>query len=291
MDATLLHHPGSGNGSWSRERLLAMLSDAGIDAHYVEVEDAPLPPLRGTVVVAGGDGTVKKAALAVRGAAAELAILPIGGGNNIARSLDVFDTPEALLRGLAAASRRQFFTGAVLGGAEPQRFVEAVGLGAIAEAAQQGAADETSSEKRRRGRMQLHRALLEAEPVGAAVFGDGARLSEPALIVEILNMPTIHANLPLAPQTDPGDDRLALAWLPATRRQAMLDWLANDDCQGPPPLCCREVREAVLEGIDGLPLRLDDRTQPAPAARLVLRVDPAPVTYLVPRIGPRICPP
>src|SRR5581483_1551949 len=50
------------------------------------------------VVVIGGDGSVKRAALALAGSGLPLAIIPLGTANNIAKSLGLEGSPRDLIR-------------------------------------------------------------------------------------------------------------------------------------------------------------------------------------------------
>lgn len=90
------------------------------------------PPL---VVVAGGDGTVRQAAAALRDSGVPLAIVPAGTGNVLARAIRLTG-PAAAVRGLANATERTLDLGEVSwgppGDIDPtatEIFVVACGMG------------------------------------------------------------------------------------------------------------------------------------------------------------------
>src|SRR5262245_10485862 len=85
MDVVLLHNAGAGDESWSRRDLVRLVRASGFEPHYLPVQSALEHPKlleRGKfVIVAGGDGAVRKAALALLGRHRPLAPLPLGTAN------------------------------------------------------------------------------------------------------------------------------------------------------------------------------------------------------------------
>src|SRR5688572_33374639 len=81
MRVTLVHNPGAGDESHSAKRILKRLTDAGHDATLGLTGkrgiSKALEDPGDLVVAAGGDGTIKKVALALAGRGIPLAILPI----------------------------------------------------------------------------------------------------------------------------------------------------------------------------------------------------------------------
>src|SRR5262252_1764640 len=90
MKISLLHNPDAGDG-FSLEEVrdvnegagheIVLEVEKGIDFGRAAGKDIEL------IVVAGGDGTVRRAVDALSGAGTPLAILPFGTANNIARTL------------------------------------------------------------------------------------------------------------------------------------------------------------------------------------------------------------
>ncbi|WP_282024203.1 diacylglycerol/lipid kinase family protein [Limimaricola cinnabarinus] len=69
----------------------------------------------GTVVAAGGDGTIMAVASALRGSGCALGILPLGTFNFFARGYGIPEDPESAARVIAAGHRRKVDLGAVNG--------------------------------------------------------------------------------------------------------------------------------------------------------------------------------
>lgn len=286
MRATLFHQPTSGGNEHPPEELLSELEAAGIEAEYRSLADEDwCDAFGGTelAIVAGGDGAVARVLAGMPDRRTRLAILPLGSANNVAGSLGY---PSARLsetiRGLASPSLARISVCEARGRWGVRRFVEAVGLGALARSTAALQDDKlVGHDKRRAGREALADQVRTLPPAKAAIHCDGDPLPEPALLVECLNTPLIGPNLRLGRDAVPGDEALSVAWLPESRRAAMLDWLRDPD-GGPAPL---EHRRAACVDIDAHdePLRIDDKTVEWDGSRIALRTLDTPVTVLVPR--------
>lgn len=104
----VLFNPGSRSGARVSERLRAVAVELG-NPPIEWVAFADLPERREVpqrLIAIGGDGTVNYAAswLRARGATCELAIVPAGTGNNLARGLGIPLSPEAAFRAALLAS-------------------------------------------------------------------------------------------------------------------------------------------------------------------------------------------
>ena len=135
MRVTLVHNPGAGDESHSAKRILKRLTDAGHDANLGSTGkrgiSKALEDPGDLVVAAGGDGTIKKVALALAGRGIPLAILPIGTANNIAKSLGIIGSVDELIAGWRSGNRRRLAVGTVAASYGTMRFVESVGVGAF----------------------------------------------------------------------------------------------------------------------------------------------------------------
>ncbi|PHK95338.1 hypothetical protein CR162_09225 [Pseudoroseomonas rhizosphaerae] len=154
------------------------------------------------VIVAGGDGTVGRIAarMSVR---TRLAILPFGTANNRARSLGPWASHEALADCWRQARHVRLDRGVVEGLGEKRRFLEAVGFGALARAADH--ADRSGTEGVEAGRAAFRTILSHAEPQRFRARLDGAPWEGESLFAEVRNIPLFGPNLALAPQASPGD--------------------------------------------------------------------------------------
>ena len=285
MDVSLFHNPKAGDGDWSPGRLIRLLEMSGFaPAHCStqtkKIEEALESP-HNLVVIAGGDGAVAEIVLALHGRPHTIAILPTGGSNNIARSLGLLDTPHHLVAGLADARKAKLHIGLVKGPEWARNFVEAVGAGAFPSAIQQSVgAKEHGTDLAEGRRADLARIVADSSPVGCSVTIDGRRLRQPALMLEIMNIPMIGPNLRLAPEADGEEASLVVAYLPVAKRRAMLAWLKDPE-SSPSPL--RRIKAQRVEiHPHGEPLHIDDALFEGGEATLVVTLEPKPLTVLIP---------
>src|SRR5688500_10689660 len=103
MDVVLLHNAKAGDESWSRNDLVKLVRRSGFEPRYFPLQRALQEPKlleRGEfVIVAGGDGAIRKVAMAMIGRPTPLAPLPLGTANNIVRSFGLPVRPKDIVRG------------------------------------------------------------------------------------------------------------------------------------------------------------------------------------------------
>jgi diacylglycerol kinase family enzyme len=286
MEVSLFHNPKSGDGDWSPDRVIRLLEMSGFapihcSTRTKELEKALEKP-RSLVVIAGGDGAVAEIVLALHGRPHTIAILPTGGSNNIARSLGVFDEPRHIAARLTDAKHAKLRIGAIQGPEWTRNFVESVGAGAFPTAIGRSVgAKEHGTDLAPQRRSDLAGIIAEAKPVLSTVTIDSKRLSEPALMLEIMNIPMVGPNLLLAPEADPAEAALVVAYLPVAKRKAMLAWLKDPESSETP---LRRIKaERVEIHPHGEPLHVDDALVEGGEATLVVTLEDKPLTVLIPR--------
>lgn len=287
----LFHQPGAGERSVTPERLLERLRAAGIRASYQSLKEdgwrERLAETRELAIAAGGDGTVGRLATAMPDRSVPLAILPLGSGNNVAKSLGYQDTElDHVIAGLARPRRRHLRIGEARGRWGVRLFVESVGLGALARSTAELENESLDGpEKLARGRAELARTVRGIAPLRLSLFGDDEPLDEPALLVECMNIGTIGPNLRLGLDADPGGDYLSLVWLPTGWRDDFLGWLEHREGAGPAPVRSRKVRSVTFQADDER-LRIDDKTVTWDGSHMSLRLLQEPVTVVLPGAPP-----
>jgi diacylglycerol kinase (ATP) len=177
------------------------------------------------VVLVGGDGTVHAAANAPLRRLPELALVPTGRANNVARALGIPTGRAAALRVAAEAAARPLDALRV---ATPDRFVyavEAVSAGFHAEA-RAGYEAENSADLRQ-GLRALVRAVRRYAPYTASVELDGvATRSSDAAQLFLSNLPFFGFGFEVDPGADPSDGRLEAILIEARGRRRLLRLLA-----------------------------------------------------------------
>jgi len=271
--AILVHNASAGTREPSKEELIALIEGAGFRVKYRNSKrpdlEAKLENQGDLVIAAGGDGTIAKVAkilLSRPEQEAPLAILPIGTANNIAQSLGITGTPAAIVARWSHEPARKLSHGIAHAHWGEQRFIEGVGLGSLAQATTPKSKDSKGPKHRiNQGRIAFRKAIKHANPERLYVTVDGTRIEDEVVLIEILNIRQVGPRLRLAPNADPGDDLLDVAYVAAAHRDALLEWLdalIHDDLDetvvGPPPVATIPGRKITIAW-NGMDLRIDDK--------------------------------
>ncbi|MFL5494067.1 MAG: diacylglycerol/lipid kinase family protein [Gemmatimonadales bacterium] len=275
MRITLLHNPSAGEGEPSRKTLLRALEEAGHEALYQSTKEKgfrkALDQPGDVVLVAGGDGTVRKAAIHLLGRKVPLALLPLGTANNIARALGVDGPPEVVIAGLADARVRRVDAGLARGAWGEAHFLEAVGVGlftvtmCLVESRADHRAGRAEHEDRglTRDLRYMTRVLRDLRPQSWQIELDGQDLSGDYLLCEVMNIPSIGPNLELAPRADMSDGLFDVV-LASERERAALAALIAARVAGDEPeldLPVRRARDIKIVAA-GAEVHVDDELQP-----------------------------
>ncbi len=181
------------------------------------------------VILAGGDGTLHAAANAPLRRLPELALVPAGRANNIARALGI---PTGRLAALSVAARAPVTPFDALRVATPDRFVyavEAVSAGFQAQA-RAGYSAQNSADLRQ-GLRALARAVRRYTPYRAQIDVELGALRSPVRLSEAAqvffsNLPYFGFGFEVDPGADPADGRFEVITLEARSRVRLLRLLA-----------------------------------------------------------------
>jgi diacylglycerol kinase (ATP) len=266
---TLIHNPGAGDEQHSAKRILKQLAEAGHDARLQSTRRQGVEKALGDpgdlVVVAGGDGSIKKVAIAIAGRGIPMAILPIGTANNIAKSLGALGSVPELIAGWRRAERRRLAVGTVETPWGSTRFVESVGVGVFTELVTRGDLEVNESTTGLTGHaidralLLLQRIVAERAPRFRSLWLDGSDLSGEYLLVEVMNMPLVGPNIPLAPGADYGDGQLELVTVTEREREILAEYVRKRLSGGaaPPELTRRRGTVVTMRASPG-ELHVDD---------------------------------
>ena len=138
MKIVLLHNAAAGDQEYAQGDLVNLLREAGYDPLALtlkEVANNPELLQQGEfVAVAGGDGSMRRAALQLVGTRQCLAPLPLGTANNIANSFGIHGSAPEVIGGWARGRRLNVDMGLAKGPWGSQWFLEGVGIGLIGRA-------------------------------------------------------------------------------------------------------------------------------------------------------------
>lgn len=292
MDALLFHNPRAGSGDHSKKDMLAVLSSAGLRVTYCSTKGphfkAMLKETADLVVVAGGDGTVRKVITRTAGRGIPIAILPLGTANNLATSLGINSDVRKHAAGWETGRRQRFDIGLATAPWGKRPFVEAVGCGIFASAiGTKIDKDATREQKIQLGRDALMDILKNADPLDVDIDIDGVRVEGDLLAVEALNIGHIGSKLPLYPEANSGDRVFDVVCIRREQRPDMLDWLAAPD-RTVSPATAVHGRRLRIEYDRDAPFRIDDELPDRPKKRWEVKIEMhgKPVEILLPVEAP-----
>jgi diacylglycerol kinase family enzyme len=209
MQATLIYNPNAGTtGQLSPDILLDALKRAGYDPIYAptlqeeDLSDA-LAGARDLVVVAGGDGSIRAAAIHLLGNNVPILPLPMGTANNLCRMLGINGRPLDIIAGLADTEQQEINIWKVSTPHGPNYFIEAMGIGVFADILENYRPDEGKSI--RRGVQTIRKILNGYQPKFFHINVDGQDFSGSYLLCEVMNTPTMGFHFMLAPDARPDD--------------------------------------------------------------------------------------
>jgi len=248
MRVTLLHNKSAGSENHTAEDLHERIRRAGHDVlDTITGHEAALASLSSfspdLIAIAGGDGTVSRAACALAGCPVPLAILPLGTANNTARSLGVPGEVDEIVQRWSSGRRLPFDLVSVATGDFRALFSEAVGWGVfpsvIANAARMTLPD---ARERTLGRDRtVFQAVIEAtETRSYTIDVDGVAVTGQFLLVEVMNIPLIGPQLAASPESDPSDGLLEVVVAGESDRETLLELASTGEI--PPGARLRTLR-------------------------------------------------
>lgn len=237
--AHVLHNPGAGEGETSRQDLIDQLESAGFKCSYsstkpfrwenIETEDVDF------LVLAGGDGTVRKIAeeLLSRKVIEKqlpLGLLPLGTANNIAKTLGISGSPGDIISGWHNAQIQNFDVGKISGLEKPSFFLESFGYGLFPrlmhEMKRQGKNDIEDPKEKILAALILLRDLIADAPVKKCKLNvNGKDYSGEFLLIEVMNIRSIGPNLNLAPGANPADGEFEVVLISESQRSALAGYV------------------------------------------------------------------
>jgi diacylglycerol kinase family enzyme len=233
------------------------------------------------VVAAGGDGTIAKVVTQLKDRETRVAILPLGTANNIARSFGITGPLEEIVEGWQSGNERRLDIGAAEGPFERRRFLESVGVGALADVTTRKVSEEgTLAKQIERGRDAFRKVLRKAKPIKVKLTVDDRSLKEDVLLLEIMNIGFVGPNLRLAVQADAGDGKFDVVYVPADSKEEMLEWLEEPE-RRTPPVVVDSGRRITLDK-NGSRLRVGDKPISEADGEILIEIEHPSVALLVP---------
>ena len=239
--AKVLHNPGAGEGETTKRELVKQIESEGFKCSYsstkqfrwenIETEDIDF------LILAGGDGTVRKVAEELLGRKIiekklPLGLLPFGTANNIAKTLGVDKPAKQIIHGWHNAVLKNFDVGRIEGLAEPAFFLESFGYGLfpklMLEMKKRNKNDIQDPREQLQAALELLYELVLTAPVKKCKLQiDTIDCSGEFLLVEVMNIRSIGPNLHLAPEADPGDGKFDIVLITENQRKHLAEYVQN----------------------------------------------------------------
>jgi diacylglycerol kinase (ATP) len=269
----LIHNSGAGDEQHSEKHLLSLLEGAGYQVSYLAADKKTIRNIDGDsdlVVIAGGDGTVRKvAAELLKGKLidrpARLALLPLGTANNIARSLGISNDLEQVVQRWSEMKIRSFDVGHIRNLEGYEFFLEGFGYGAfpylMQEMKKRKEEDEGSPEERIRFALQvMHEILQDYKPRTCRLNVNGKDFSGRYLLAEVMNIPSIGPNLFLAPGSDPSDGLFEVVLVPEHQKDEFLAYIESKIAGREQPYAFQTIRGRDIQiSWEGSHVHVDDQ--------------------------------
>ncbi|MBE7176947.1 MAG: hypothetical protein INR69_11100 [Mucilaginibacter polytrichastri] len=230
----LIHNASAGDELLSADELrLKITAVSGLPCTVItqnEMDDHAFLPEEHQLVIAGGDGTVRRVVQHLRekypAAFFPLLILPMGTANNIARALSLPKDPNVLLDRWDYLRLVSFDTGMLDTRPPGNFFLESCGFGIFPEvmhSMKHVPKDKTEDAegKKEKGLLVMDEIVRRLEPFAVQVTLDGKDHSGKYLMVEVLNTPSFGSNVMLSPEATVFDGELELLLLSEEHRDML----------------------------------------------------------------------
>ncbi|WP_276131665.1 diacylglycerol/lipid kinase family protein [Polluticoccus soli] len=294
--AKLLHNPNAGDGEYSKETLVSLIENHGYKCLYSSTKEKgwkEIEPEVDFLVVAGGDGTVRKVATELLDRKVidrnyPIAVLPLGTANNIGRTFG-FEADEATVASWSEENIQKIDVGKVQGLPEDIFFIEGFGFGLfpnlMKEMKKRKDKEEHTSEENIINALDVLLELAKtykARPCKLEL--DGVDHSGEFLLVEVMNIRSIGPNLDLNPMGDPSDGEFEVIIIPENQREKLVRYIEDKLADDETAFSFSALKASDIKiKWDGLHLHADDEILKADApVKVEVAVQKNVLEFLVP---------
>lgn len=291
--ATIVHNPKAGEGEMDKKRLVSMVKSAGFDCSYSSTKkkgwDEIEPATTDLVILAGGDGTVRKVAGKILDKQLPIGLIPMGTANNIARTLGISGKPNEIIEAWNHKSIKKYDVGRIYGLEKASFFLEGFGYGVFPRLMKEMEKHEDrltkSPEENLKTALEvLHDIILNSKARHCKISIDGADYSGDFLLAEVMNTQSIGPNLDLAPFADPGDGSLDVILISERQREEFANYVLNKLNGKEQPPIFNILKAKNLEILwEGKLLHVDDKTiQLKKSVPVKIKLQEGVLEFLVP---------
>lgn len=238
--AQLLHNPRAGEKDFSKKELMKLIEAEGFDCIYSSVKNdgwEKFDDETDFLIVAGGDGTVRRAAKALvkrklLDKQFPIALLPHGTANNVATTLNISGDVSDIIRSWHKATPKKFDIGKVWGLSDEIFFLEGFGFGIFPKLMKvmkkiEDQLSENRDEKIKTARAVLYDVVLSYKARQCTIVADDVDHTGKYILVEVMNTKSIGPNLGLSHSGDPGDGEFELVLIAENYQKKFEEFLLN----------------------------------------------------------------
>ena len=238
-NAKILHNPSAGKQQHTKKKLVSLVKANGFDCGYSSTKNInwkKVKPDTDFLIIAGGDGTVRKIVVKLinKKKAIQklpLLILPMGTANNIAKSLGIEGHIDQIIKNIGKRNLKKFDVGRITGGKKDMIFLESFGFGIFPELMKrmeqiEEREEATPEENLQMALEQLHNIVMSYVAKPFTIIIDGVPNTDHYLLIEVMNINSIGPNLNLSPNSDPGDGEFELVMIPESQREEFASYIS-----------------------------------------------------------------
>ena len=239
-NAKILHNPNAGKQEHTKKKLVSLVKSNGFECGYSSTKDInwkKIKPDSDFLIIAGGDGTVRKIAVNLinkRKAIQKLPILllPLGTANNIGKSLGIEGHIDDIIKNISKRNLKKFDVGRIKGRKKEMIFLESFGFGVFPELMKkmekiEEREDATPEENLKTALEQLHEIVMKYQGKPFTVMIDGVPYTDHYILIEVMNISSMGPNLNLSPKSDPGDGEFELVMIPESQREEFAAYISD----------------------------------------------------------------
>lgn len=238
--AKLLHNPKAGEEGHGKEELISLIKSAGFTCRYSSTKVWDWDEFEEDIdfiIVAGGDGTVRKITKELLDRKMldktfPIALLPLGTANNISKTLHIEGKTEDIIQSWNTAKVKKYDVGRISNVEDALFFLESFGYGLFPYLMQEmekvdEASTDTPEKKIQAALEVLHKIMLSYEPKDCKLMIDGTNYSGRFLLTEVMNIRSIGPNLFLSPGGDPGDGEMEVVLVPGEDKEKFASYILS----------------------------------------------------------------
>ncbi len=247
----IIHNPKAGDEQHEKKLLIQTVEKAGCVCEYVSIREGGLESMKdtfNTVVIAGGDGTVRRALKILLkrrliDRRMNIALFPMGTANNFAKTLGVSFPLNDLSKRISEGEPRMVDIAVVKNIANATFFVEGMGFGIFPRLIKTmrtvPTKGKTAKQELKVADKTLQKIAKDYTAKAAKIWIDGVLHEGKYLLIELVNIRSIGPNLELAPAADPSDGSLHVIMVKEDHREEFITYLRDRKC--PPINPCWQI--------------------------------------------------